>query len=107
MPTLKETEASLSYLQCFLYLVSPSINVSIFILHGWIASGHTLYFKSLLSLTLLFLSSPEDMFIDFRESEKERERERKRETLIICLLYASQLGIEPATFWGMGQASTH
>ena len=29
MPTLKETEASMSYVQCFLYLVS-SINVSIF-----------------------------------------------------------------------------
>ena len=30
MPTLKGTEASLSYVQCFLYLVSSSINVSIF-----------------------------------------------------------------------------
>ena len=30
MPTLKGTEASLSYIQCFLYLVSSSINVSIF-----------------------------------------------------------------------------
>ena len=30
VPTLKETEASLSYVQCFLYLVSSSINVSIF-----------------------------------------------------------------------------
>ena len=29
MPTLKGTEASLSYIQCFLYLVSSSINVSI------------------------------------------------------------------------------
>ena len=28
--TLKETEASLSYVQCFLYLISSSINVSIF-----------------------------------------------------------------------------
>ena len=36
MPTLKGTEASLSYVQCFLYLVSPSINVSIFILHCYI-----------------------------------------------------------------------
>ena len=31
MPTLKETEVSLSYVQCFLYLVS-SINVSIFLI---------------------------------------------------------------------------
>ena len=30
MPTLKGTEASLSYVQCFLYLVSSSINVSYF-----------------------------------------------------------------------------
>ena len=36
VPTLKGTEASLSYVQCFLYLVSSSINVSIFhiIWHG-------------------------------------------------------------------------
>ena len=31
MPPLKGTEASLSYVQCFLYLVSSSINVSIFL----------------------------------------------------------------------------
>ena len=30
MPTLKGTEVSLSYVQCFLYLVSSLINVSIF-----------------------------------------------------------------------------
>ena len=30
VPTLKGTEASLSYEQCFLYLVSSSVNVSIF-----------------------------------------------------------------------------
>ena len=30
MPTLNGTEASLSYVQCFFYLVSSSINVSIF-----------------------------------------------------------------------------
>ena len=30
VPTLKGTEVSLSYVQCFLYLVSSSINVSIF-----------------------------------------------------------------------------
>ena len=30
MPTLKGTEASLSHVQCFLYLVSSSINVSVF-----------------------------------------------------------------------------
>ena len=29
-PTLKGTEASSSYVQCFLYLVSSSVNVSIF-----------------------------------------------------------------------------
>ena len=30
MPTLKGTVASLSYVQCFLYFVSFSVNVSIF-----------------------------------------------------------------------------
>ena len=30
VPTMKGTEASLSYVQCFLYLASSSINVSIF-----------------------------------------------------------------------------
>ena len=30
MPSLKGTEVSLSYVQCFLYLVSSFINVSIF-----------------------------------------------------------------------------
>ena len=30
MPTLKGTEVSLSYVQCFLYLISPTINISIF-----------------------------------------------------------------------------
>ena len=30
LPTLKGTEESLSYVECFLYLVSSSINVSIF-----------------------------------------------------------------------------
>ena len=30
MPTLRGTEVSLSYVQCFLYLVSSLINVSIF-----------------------------------------------------------------------------
>ena len=43
VPTLKETEASLSYVQCFLYLVSSSINVSIFVLHDQISSGQTSY----------------------------------------------------------------
>ena len=42
MPTLKGTEESLSYVQCFLYLVS-SISVLFFILHGWIPSGQTLH----------------------------------------------------------------
>ena len=43
IPALKGTEVSLSYVQCFLYLVSSSINVFIFISHGWIPSGQTLY----------------------------------------------------------------
>ena len=43
MPTSKGTEVSLSYVQCFLKLVSSSINVSVFILYGWIPSGQTSY----------------------------------------------------------------
>ena len=41
VPTLKGTEASLSYVQCFLYLVSSSINV--FHHTCWILSGHVSY----------------------------------------------------------------
>ena len=43
MPTLKGTGVSLSYVQCFLYLASSSILVSIFHIHGWILSGQTSY----------------------------------------------------------------
>ena len=43
MPTLKGTEASFSYVQCFLYLVSSSINVSIFHTTWMISSGQTSY----------------------------------------------------------------
>ena len=39
VPTLKGTEVLLSYIQCFLYLVSSLF----FILHGWIPSGQTSY----------------------------------------------------------------
>ena len=46
MPTLKGTEVLLSYVQCFLYLVSSSINVSV-LLHGWILSGQTLSYITL------------------------------------------------------------
>ena len=43
MPTLKGTEASLSFVQCFLHLVSSSINVSIFHVTWLIPSGQTSY----------------------------------------------------------------
>ena len=43
VPTLKRTEASLTYVPCFLYLASSSINVS-FILYGWISSGQCIYY---------------------------------------------------------------
>ena len=36
VPTLKGTEASLSYIQCYLYLVSSSVNVSI----SWYVAGY-------------------------------------------------------------------
>ena len=43
VPTVKGTEASLSYVQCFLYLVSSLINSLFFIFHGWIPPGQTIY----------------------------------------------------------------
>ena len=56
---MKGTEVSLSYVQCFLYLVSSLINVFV-IVHGWIPSGLYIYIER------------------ERESERERERERER-----------------------------
>ena len=55
-----------------------------------------------LFLFYYFLSSPEDMLIDFRKRGREGEREGEkrlceRETLIDSLLHVLQLGIEPAT----------
>ena len=46
VPNLKGTEASLSYVQWFLYVISSSRNVSIFILHGWIPSVQTIFICS-------------------------------------------------------------
>ena len=43
VPTLEKTEVSLSCVQCFLYLVSSSINVSIFHVHAWIPPGQSSY----------------------------------------------------------------
>ena len=43
VPTLKGTEASLSYLHCFMYLVSPLMNVSIFHITWLISSGQSSY----------------------------------------------------------------
>ena len=50
MPTSKGTEVSLSYVQCFFYLASSSLNVSIFHVTCWIPSGQTSY-----KITLLFV----------------------------------------------------
>ena len=41
VPTLKGTEASLSYIQCFVYLLQYMF--LFFIVHGWILAGQTLY----------------------------------------------------------------
>ena len=46
VPILKGTAVSLSYVPGFLYLVSSSINISIFLLHGWIPSGQTPYIQA-------------------------------------------------------------
>ena len=47
VPILKGTEVSLSCVQCFLYLLSSSVNVSIFHITWldtfWIPSGQTIY----------------------------------------------------------------
>ena len=61
MPTLKGTEASLSCVQCFLYLVSFSINVSIF--HSvWLDTFQThriMYGMVLFSQKVLLKNLPE------------------------------------------------
>ena len=57
VPTLKGTEASLSYVQCFLYLVSSSINVSIFHitwLDTLVPSGQTLYLQTIYTLRVKY-----------------------------------------------------
>ena len=41
MPTSKAIEVSLSYVQCFLYLLQEMF--LFFIVHGWIPSGQALY----------------------------------------------------------------
>ena len=60
-PTLKGTKASLSYVQCFLYLVSSSVNVSIF--HStWLDTLQTdfLHVHLLNGTSLTSLSTVED-----------------------------------------------
>ena len=51
VPTLKRTEVSLSYIQCFLYLVSSSINVSIFHI-TWLDTFWTDLVHSYIKLTI-------------------------------------------------------
>ena len=57
VPTLKGTEASLSFVQCFLYLVSSSINVSIFHITWldtfWVDLVYSSSFLSLLKYSVL------------------------------------------------------
>ena len=48
VPTLKGTETSLSYVQCFLYLISSSVNVSVFFLYymaGYLLDRPCIYAK--------------------------------------------------------------
>ena len=56
VPTLKGTEASLSYVQCFLYVISSSINVSIFHI-TWLDSFWTdlvyTYCKTITTISLV------------------------------------------------------
>ena len=54
VPTLKGTEVSLSCVQCFLYLVSYSINVSTFHIIWLVLTGQTLYIPPI----VLILVSP-------------------------------------------------
>ena len=48
VPTLKGTEASLSYVQCFLYLIFSSIKVSTFHSTCWILFGQTSYYMHII-----------------------------------------------------------
>ena len=59
VPTLKGTGASLSYVQCFLYLVFSSINISIF--HSTQLSGQTSYI-CIYEDSLLFVVWKNDVF---------------------------------------------
>ena len=82
MPILKETEMSLSYIQCFLYLVSSSINVSIFHIM-WVDTfwtGQYTHMHTVLGMvvpSVLFFTVILFYFILFREREgRKKEKER-------------------------------
>ena len=77
MSTLKETEVSLSYVQCFLYLVSSSINVSIFHSTWLVPSGQTSYM-----LRFLYHSS-----VSFYEVIREKQRQQKNDLLQYFTFY--------------------
>ena len=85
MPSLKRTESSLSCVSCFLYLVSSSINVSIFLLHGWIPSEQTLYIyiymymyrRMSIYIYIYFTPHPRTCSLIFRERGRENKRDRK------------------------------
>ena len=67
VPTLKGTEASLSYVQCFLCLYLLQKCLYFFILYGWIPSGQTSYIFFTLLFSFSLRKYPEVGFLDYTE----------------------------------------
>ena len=67
VPTLKGTEASLSYVQCFLCLYLLQKCLYFFILHGWRPSGQTSYIFFTLLFSFSLCKYPEVGFLDYTE----------------------------------------
>ena len=77
MPTLKGTEASLPYVQCFLYLDSSSINVSIFHI-TWLDTFWTALYVPF-SITTKVLNT--DFLLKYWVDEK-KEKDSSRENFL-------------------------
>ena len=98
MPTLKGTEVSLSYVECFLYLVSSSINVSIF---SYYVAG---YFLDRLYLSI-YLSIYLHIHERWRKSGVEREREIYHEELAHVIMQTDKSHDLLSANWRLRKAS--
>ena len=72
VPTLKGTEASLSYVQCFLYHLSSSINVYIFHI-AWLDTFWTdLIYITKLGMSLIYLLKLPKLILQHNKMQKSR-----------------------------------